>query len=172
MRCRKARNLLELTVEEPLDARRDRFLLNHLNACPACRAYQQRLRLLSEAIPADAEMVSQCNPSPHFQDRLHSALLGEARSRRLTPAERLSRVLSGTMRVPALGRAVNAAVLCAAAVWLALALLSTPQPRPVECQFGHIASLSVKRLPDGRVVADLSDRNTPARACLRQERRP
>ena len=172
MRCRKARNLLELAADEPAVARRNQSLLSHLQECPACRAYRQRLQALGEATRASAEALSEYTPSSQFQEGLHCALQAESQKRSHTPAERLSQAISITTRLPALARALNAAAALAAAIWFALTLLSAPQPRPAECHFGHIASLSVKRFSDGRIVAALTDRDAPSRACLRQEYGP
>ena len=171
MRCRKARGLLELIADEPAAAAKH-SLLSHLQACPACRDYQRRLQALDEAIQADVAPYSGYGPSSQSEERLHRALQAESGKRSRAPVTWVYHALAATPRLRALGHALNTAAALAAAACLALTLLSAPRHRPTECQFGHIASLSVKRLPDGRVVASLTDRGTAGRGCLRQEYRP
>ena len=172
MRCRTARQLIALEPDRQLDARRQRSLQEHLCACESCRAFRSRMALVVPALTADPRESSH-ELSPGFYAALQDALVAvdaERGSRLVTAAERpLLRALS---RWPQPLRTASYALV--AAVVLVACLLSATTLSTPSCSVApdfnanHLASLSLRGAPDGRVYASLATRSAPARAVGRE----
>jgi len=77
MSCRRRRQGISDRLDGALDSRRARKLDVHLRSCPACRAYEGRLRRLNEEVSRPGKAVFTREYGEDFLRRLESRLDGE-----------------------------------------------------------------------------------------------
>jgi anti-sigma factor RsiW len=119
MRCRRAEKLLSDDLDGTLGPARKARLGSHLGACPACRAYRDRLALLRKALGAPVE-----RPDPYwagFETRLAA---------RLDKGEEGPGRLAGRAPLPGRRRLAWASAAVSALAVLAAAWLAFLRPRP------------------------------------------
>ena len=167
MKCTQARELIALQPDKRLSTRNLARLDEHIRQCRGCRAYRQSLTCAVSAMEMDASSsLLDAAPSRNFDDRLHAALMEEARKRTPRHVGAVRRFLAPlflpisirpqrTARAAAILLLLFCVTLC-----VTLAALHEPDHTCSNLHFGHLAAFSARTAPDGRVYASLTERNS------------
>jgi hypothetical protein len=107
MNCERLREIAAELALGITDGEERARALDHLATCPECRAHVERLSSVADEL---ALLAPPADPPPGFEERVATAM---------RPAPGRSRRIGRLIAAPALA-AVTAALIAAAAVWLAL----------------------------------------------------
>lgn len=169
MKCRTARELILLRVDETLSDSDSVALHLHMSSCIECRSYAQAADALLDATRASAEEISALLPSPEFDARLRRWLVQERDAQQNFARSGLYRLFSAPASVPtrALRVAAAAAAVFGAALYLNTLLSSTVHQTQAPA-LGRATSFVVRPAPDGRIYAALTDENTPGSSAIKR----
>jgi|GEM_PF-4812975 len=171
MKCSKAKEIIASEQDRVFPDSVIHALEEHIHTCEECALYRLKFRDLDYLLDVDSKQVDEAAIlSYSFDARLRTSLEREQARRAAAPVVWIDKLYVKLLAAPANTKVRVARTILAALCLVAIVLSTTsvvskpPAHTEIQCHFGHLASFSAQKLPDGRVCAALTNRESVARS--------